>query len=51
MRVVAEGVELKDQWVQLKTAGCDEVQGYFLSRPMPAAEAQKLLVQGTIIPA
>jgi diguanylate cyclase (GGDEF)-like protein len=50
MRVVAEGVELMDQLVQLKMAGCDEVQGYFLSRPVPSAEAQKLLIQATIIP-
>lgn len=50
MRVVAEGVELMDQLVQLKMAGCDEVQGYFLSRPVPSAEAQKLLIQTTIIP-
>lgn len=50
MRVVAEGVELMDQLVQLKMAGCDEVQGYFLSRPVPSAEAQKLLLQATIVP-
>ena len=50
MRVVAEGVELMDQLVQLKMAGCDEVQGYFLSRPVPGAEAEKLLLQTTIIP-
>ncbi|MFZ3123957.1 MAG: EAL domain-containing protein [Acidovorax sp.] len=50
MRVIAEGVELMDQLVQLKMAGCDEVQGYFLSRPVPSAEAQKLLIQASIIP-
>jgi diguanylate cyclase (GGDEF)-like protein len=50
MRVVAEGVELMEQLVQLKIAGCDEVQGYFLSRPVPSAEAQKLLIQASIIP-
>ncbi|WP_246881273.1 EAL domain-containing protein [Acidovorax sp. JG5] len=50
MRVVAEGVELMDQLVQLKMAGCDEVQGYFLSRPVHSAEAEKLLVQATIVP-
>jgi EAL domain-containing protein (putative c-di-GMP-specific phosphodiesterase class I) len=33
MRVVAEGVELRDQLVYLKTAGCDAAQGYILSRP------------------
>lgn len=43
IRVVAEGVELMDQLVYLKTAGCDEAQGYFLSRPVPAHAAEKLL--------
>ena len=43
MRVVAEGVELKAQMVFLKTANCDEVQGYYLSRPVPAGEAERLL--------
>jgi diguanylate cyclase (GGDEF)-like protein len=50
MRVIAEGVELLDQLVQLKTAGCDEVQGYYLSRPVPAAQALRLLQQTTIVP-
>lgn len=50
MRVIAEGVELLDQLVQLKTAGCDEVQGYYLSRPVPADEALRLMNQPTIVP-
>lgn len=45
LQVVAEGVELMDQLVYLKTAGCDVVQGYFLSRPVPAAKAQIMLQQ------
>ena len=45
MRVVAEGVELMDQLVYLKTAACDEVQGYFLSRPVPADEAARIVQQ------
>lgn len=50
MRVVAEGVELLDQLVHLKTAGCDEAQGYFLSRPVPGDAAQRLLQTGTLAP-
>lgn len=50
MRVIAEGVELLDQLIQLKTAGCDEVQGYYLSRPVPAHEAIRLMNQPTIVP-
>lgn len=34
--VVAEGVESEDHCVALKKLGCDLVQGYFISKPMPA---------------
>jgi len=34
--VVAEGLETAKQWTLLQTLGCDQGQGYFLSRPMPA---------------
>jgi EAL domain-containing protein (putative c-di-GMP-specific phosphodiesterase class I) len=36
MRVVAEGVEDAATWQALNALGCDEIQGYFLGRPMPA---------------
>jgi diguanylate cyclase (GGDEF)-like protein/PAS domain S-box-containing protein len=35
MRVIAEGVENVDEYKALRAAGCDEVQGYFIARPMP----------------
>ncbi|HWC33107.1 MAG TPA: EAL domain-containing protein, partial [Actinomycetota bacterium] len=35
--VVAEGVESEEIWNRLAASGCDRVQGYFLSRPMPAS--------------
>jgi diguanylate cyclase (GGDEF)-like protein/PAS domain S-box-containing protein len=38
MKVVAEGVENADQLEFLRREGCDEVQGYHIARPMPAAE-------------
>jgi EAL domain-containing protein (putative c-di-GMP-specific phosphodiesterase class I) len=38
MDVVAEGVEDKDDWNFLRGSGCDLAQGYFIGRPMPAAE-------------
>ena len=50
MRVVAEGVELKSQLVFLKTASCDEVQGYYLSRPLPADAAARLLRENQLRP-
>ena len=42
--VVAEGVETGNQLKLLKDAGCDMVQGYYFSRPLPAGEfEQKIL--------
>ena len=38
LRVVAEGVEDQATWQELATLGCDSVQGFYLARPMPAAE-------------
>jgi predicted signal transduction protein with EAL and GGDEF domain len=42
MRVVAEGVENRRQMQMLRTLGCDEGQGYFFSRPVPAGARQPL---------
>jgi len=38
MRVVAEGVENRAQYRYLQTLGCDEIQGFLFSRPVPANE-------------
>lgn len=38
LTVVAEGVETAAQVESLRTAGCDQMQGYFYSRPLPADE-------------
>jgi EAL domain-containing protein (putative c-di-GMP-specific phosphodiesterase class I) len=38
MRVIAEGVETADQANAVIELGCDEIQGFFFSKPMPAAE-------------
>ena len=38
LRVVAEGVEHEPEANLLRAAGCDELQGYLFSKPMPAAD-------------
>ncbi|HLO64974.1 MAG TPA: EAL domain-containing response regulator [Azonexus sp.] len=38
MKTVAEGVEDCKDWDFLRACGCDMAQGYFIARPMPAAE-------------
>lgn len=50
MKVVAEGVETREQLMHLKTIDCDEIQGYFISRPVPGEAAGKLLAQRTLNP-
>lgn len=41
--VVAEGVETAAQAIHLARLGCDELQGFHFSRPMPAREADSML--------
>lgn len=49
MTVIAEGVEDGRQWAELRSLGCDAAQGFWISRPVPAAEAQSLLFQGLMV--
>jgi diguanylate cyclase (GGDEF)-like protein/PAS domain S-box-containing protein len=46
LTVVAEGVETIAQLRELEQYGCDEIQGYYLSRPLPAADCTALLAPG-----
>jgi EAL domain-containing protein (putative c-di-GMP-specific phosphodiesterase class I) len=50
MSVVAEGVESADELQILLELGCDEVQGYYISKPLPAPAAARLLRAGSLFP-
>lgn len=45
LKAVAEGVEAENQLVKLKEYGCDAVQGYLFSRPVPEDQIRNLLVK------
>jgi EAL domain-containing protein (putative c-di-GMP-specific phosphodiesterase class I) len=46
LRVIAEGVETIDELEFLRSHQCNEVQGYYFSRPIPAEEYVRLLRGG-----
>ncbi len=45
MNVVAEGVETQEQWDVVQRAGCDECQGFFIARPLPAGSTPAWLAR------
>lgn len=50
MSVIAEGVETGEQLDYLRGLGCEEVQGFLVSRPVPADAFAEILGGGTAIP-
>jgi EAL domain-containing protein (putative c-di-GMP-specific phosphodiesterase class I) len=43
LKVIAEGVEDDEQVRLLRDLGCDQIQGYLVSRPVPPHEVEALL--------
>jgi diguanylate cyclase len=51
LKVVAEGVETTMVWQHLQELGCDEIQGFLLGRPMPAAQlVERLTLRSKLLP-
>ncbi len=46
LRVIAEGIETEGQLSYLRAHGCDEMQGFYFSRPIPEVEMEQLLREG-----
>jgi diguanylate cyclase (GGDEF)-like protein len=50
LTVIAEGVETQAQWDVLESLGCEEVQGFFVCKPVPPAEfAQFIRQRGNVL--
>jgi diguanylate cyclase (GGDEF)-like protein/PAS domain S-box-containing protein len=45
LEVVAEGVETASQLEYLRNHGCDQIQGYYLSRPLPVPELEAMFFE------
>jgi len=48
LKVIAEGVETNEQFQALFSMDCDELQGYFFSWPVPAAQFSEMLASGKL---
>ncbi len=48
MKVVIEGVETAEQVEFLKKLGCDAIQGFYYSKPVPQADFEKMIAQNAL---
>lgn len=46
LEVIAEGVETQEQLEYLQEQGCDKIQGYYVSKPLPVDEITQFLITG-----
>ena len=49
MKVIAEGMETKGQLKFLKANDCDQIQGFYFSRPMPADQFIDFIAKGSTL--
>ena len=50
-KIITEGISCREQAEIVKTLGCDRMQGFYFSKPLPAASFEALLAAGTRLPA
>ncbi len=50
MRVIAEGVETKEQLASLRSLGCDAFQGFLITKPLPSDLITPMLTHGVKLP-
>jgi EAL domain-containing protein (putative c-di-GMP-specific phosphodiesterase class I) len=49
LTIVAQGIETRAEAEFLRTSACDEIQGFYFNRPLPAEEFQRLLREPDVI--
>lgn len=49
LKVIAEGVETLEQLTFLKENGCNEIQGYLFSKPLPGQDFEKLMLRDSML--